>query len=510
MKIRFAERRTPDAERYFHADQDIPWESRSPLGLWVVMISALLLFTAPLLFSLPSLDDCFYARKGIEMERSGNFFTVTWNGAPTFQNPPLQFWLLGRSFRIFGENDVAARLPSVLMALSVLLGTYQIARMIFGKACGLLSAALLTLTPFFYSHAQRCMLEMPLAFWATLSMLLFLKGLKSPRWHLWLAPALAGAILTKSLLGLLPLFIIGGVGLYNKEIRRAWSSPYLQWGIALGLLFGASWTIHQALTLGREALEEHYFTEIFQRSVNTPLTVGRWLTAYLFDHSFWGSFQPLIIPAFAGLIFSVFQRIKGRRSPEDLLAVWMILPVFLYSFSATSTDRYIYPILTPAAILAARVIGKISPAFSRILIYGFVPSFSLVFAAVVWFCPVWVADHAGGFLRWPDDGNRVFKEARPVAKILSPKNHTVLYRGEGKGNYWEAANPFLYYWDLYLLPSGEWSRETVPAATADGPAFLVCPPESFAEINKTGPPWKILARGKTWYFLQRSPLPPSS
>jgi 4-amino-4-deoxy-L-arabinose transferase-like glycosyltransferase len=83
-----------------------------PRGLAVLLLAAGLLFTANAeTLSLPALDDCFYARKGVEMARGGLGFTVTFNGEPNFQNPPLPFWILGTGFRVLGENDFAARLP---------------------------------------------------------------------------------------------------------------------------------------------------------------------------------------------------------------------------------------------------------------------------------------------------------------------------------------------------------------------------------------------------------------
>ena len=90
---------------------------------------------------MPALDDCFYARKAVETERDGGFFTVTWAGRPAFQNPPLQIWLTARSFALLGEHDLAARLPSILMALGILMGTYRIAQLTVGPIAGVGASA---------------------------------------------------------------------------------------------------------------------------------------------------------------------------------------------------------------------------------------------------------------------------------------------------------------------------------------------------------------------------------
>ncbi|MCI0615290.1 glycosyltransferase family 39 protein, partial [bacterium] len=96
--------------------------------------------------SLRSLDDCFYARKGVEMARSGRFFTVTWNYRANFQNPPLQTWISGQSFHILGESDFAARLPSILMAVGILAFTYLMGLKMHSHATGATAATLLLLT----------------------------------------------------------------------------------------------------------------------------------------------------------------------------------------------------------------------------------------------------------------------------------------------------------------------------------------------------------------------------
>ena len=95
--------------------------SRPRRELAILLLAGAVLFTANAReLSLPALDDCFYARKAVEMERSGHFFTVTWADRPAFQNPPLQIWLTARSFALFGENDLAARRVGELVSVHVI------------------------------------------------------------------------------------------------------------------------------------------------------------------------------------------------------------------------------------------------------------------------------------------------------------------------------------------------------------------------------------------------------
>jgi 4-amino-4-deoxy-L-arabinose transferase-like glycosyltransferase len=62
------------------------------------------------------------------MLQRGSFYDLTWNGRLNFQNAPLQFWILARWFELFGYDDFAARLPSILIALWIFTGISGVAR----------------------------------------------------------------------------------------------------------------------------------------------------------------------------------------------------------------------------------------------------------------------------------------------------------------------------------------------------------------------------------------------
>jgi hypothetical protein len=100
----------------------------------VLLLAALVLFTARIgHLSLPSLEDAFYAREAVEMARRGRAHTVTWNGMPTHQHPPLHLWLVARTFVALGERNLAAGLPTVLLALGILALALRIGVLTVGR-----------------------------------------------------------------------------------------------------------------------------------------------------------------------------------------------------------------------------------------------------------------------------------------------------------------------------------------------------------------------------------------
>ena len=224
------------------------------VSLLVLLATAVALFAAGMsTLSLRSLDDAFYARKAVELARSGGFFTVTWAGQPTFQNPPLQLWLVGQSHLLFGEGDLAARFPSLVMALATLVMTYRIGRKLVGRESALTAVALLMLTPLFVDGARGCMMEMPQVFWVSLAMVIAIGGRYHPNRLLLLALPIAAGLLTKSVLGLLPVLVLAAAAL-STDYRVLWRTAHVWVGLAFGVLLGSSWMIHQYFTIGPSRL----------------------------------------------------------------------------------------------------------------------------------------------------------------------------------------------------------------------------------------------------------------
>src|SRR4051812_19690565 len=82
-------------------------------------------------------DEPRYARVAVEMHRRHAWVVPTLAGRPWLEKPPLYYWTAGAAFSLLGENETAARLPSVLAAL-VLTGVTALAgARMFGAAAGL-------------------------------------------------------------------------------------------------------------------------------------------------------------------------------------------------------------------------------------------------------------------------------------------------------------------------------------------------------------------------------------
>jgi 4-amino-4-deoxy-L-arabinose transferase-like glycosyltransferase len=441
-------------------------EKGSRRSLVLLLLSAAFLFSANAEYlSLPALDDCFYARKAVEMARRGSFFDVTWNEQPAFQNPPLQIWLMSRCMLLFGESDFAARLPSILMALGLMAVVFRLGQILMDARHGAIAAAGLLLSPLFINNARRAMMEIPLAFWVALALLLFLEGQRRPWLHILIAFPLAGALLTKSLLGLLPLPLMAAGVILCPPLRAAVRRPWIWGGIVLGLGLAGLWPLHQWITLGPHAVRAHFVGEILSRSTAEGSILDGF-AAYPQILLRW--YQPLILPAAAGVVLLVRRFRASRDERAIVLAVWAVLPPLAYSLSQARSQRYVFAILPALALCAAAWIVARAPGFARLLAGPLPPAIALAAGLVFWLQPS----------RLTAAGTQPVKEASAALQGRVPAGERVPYSGT---RYWVAANPLLYYAERSLAPAVP-TRDAVMAA-CEGAHLLGIDVDRLAELE---------------------------
>ena len=113
------------------------WDSRFIIILLIVC--SFLFFFALGRMALTDPDETFYAETAREMVNEGEWITPLIFGKTQFEKPIFYFWLVVSSYKIFGINEFAARFPSAVFGLIGVLGIYYLGRLLFSRACGLLS-----------------------------------------------------------------------------------------------------------------------------------------------------------------------------------------------------------------------------------------------------------------------------------------------------------------------------------------------------------------------------------
>jgi len=330
----------------------LPPRATALLLALVLALLALRLGSVPLLGP----DEPRYARVAVEMQRASEWVTPTLQGEPWLEKPPLYYWLAGAAFRVLGETEAAARVPSVLALLLLTGATALFGARLYGSAAGLHAGfvAGTALLPFAYGRAAS--MDMLLA--ATVTLAIGLAGLRllgiAGRTACVGAAAAAGfATLAKGPLGLLlPGLVVAGYLLSTREWRR------LREILAPGALFAFAlvalpWYVAILRDQGRHFLDVFILDHNVQRFTST-----------IHNHPgpFWYYLPVLLLGLFpwSGLVLPGLVRTAARESLSDrFVLLWLLAPLVFFSLAASKLPGYILPCVPPLAILMGRAADRL-------------------------------------------------------------------------------------------------------------------------------------------------------
>ena len=124
-------------------------------------------------------NESFYAESVREMFESGNFLDINYNYEPRYNKPPLTYWAIAISSSVFGLNEFGIRLPIVLMALGSIWIVYLLGKLLYGERAGIYSMMIMAASAQFIFVKQYASPEVPVTFFFTLTLYLFIKGYKT-------------------------------------------------------------------------------------------------------------------------------------------------------------------------------------------------------------------------------------------------------------------------------------------------------------------------------------------
>jgi 4-amino-4-deoxy-L-arabinose transferase-like glycosyltransferase len=142
--------------------------------LLLLLLGGLALFSY-VASSIPLLgpDEPRYSQVARQMFESGDWITPRLGANPWFEKPVLLYWLISLSFRVFGVNEFAARLPSLLASLISSYFIFQFVRRSANSRSGLVSAFLWMTSLFFVAFAQAATFDMLLTCCITAALYFF-------------------------------------------------------------------------------------------------------------------------------------------------------------------------------------------------------------------------------------------------------------------------------------------------------------------------------------------------
>src|ERR1035437_9531512 len=108
----------------------------------ILLFSLMLLLAGNWILPLTDRDEVRFAEASREMLQRGDFVVPWFNGAWRFDKPVFICWCQIASYRVFGENDFAARLPSVLFTTATALLLVRWGRKIADGKTGFLAGVI--------------------------------------------------------------------------------------------------------------------------------------------------------------------------------------------------------------------------------------------------------------------------------------------------------------------------------------------------------------------------------
>lgn len=189
--------------------------------------------------------DSTHAEAAREMLANHDFVTLHINGVRYLEKAPMPYWLVASSYRVFGVNEFAVRVPTMLAMLGLVLLAMAWARRAFGERARIYAGLFVATAAGFYLFTRILIPEAILSLFIAGAVYSFFTALEDQsawRWYAGYA-CLALAVLTK---GLFPLVVIGGTSLIYLVLSgewRRWREFRLFTGLLLLVAIAAPWHI---------------------------------------------------------------------------------------------------------------------------------------------------------------------------------------------------------------------------------------------------------------------------
>lgn len=338
--------------------------------VWMLLISIILVrFFSLGLYPLSDRTEANYGNIARLMVETGNWITPQFSlNVPYWGKPPLSTWLSAIAMKLFGINEFAARIPSFLLAMIILVLVRSLATRQQGGDAGLVSMVVLISCPFFFICSGAIMTDPSLLLATTLCMVAFWQAITSAGragrlWGYAFFIGLAIGLLAKGpvVVVLTALPIVAWV-IWQRQWTKVWRRlPWIS-GLILTLILSAPWyLLAERKTPGflyYFLVGEHWkrFTvpgwkgDLYGSAHLRPIgTIWLYGLACALPWS-------LILPV-QRLVASFRHQAPYRRHEEEgwvpYLVVWMLAPMVFFTLAGNILWTYVLPGLPAFAMLTA-------------------------------------------------------------------------------------------------------------------------------------------------------------
>jgi 4-amino-4-deoxy-L-arabinose transferase-like glycosyltransferase len=309
-------------------------------------------------------DEGRYAEIAREMLNTGDWITPRLNGFKYFEKPPLQYWGSAISIALLGETNAAARVWCSGLGFIGALWVGFVGGRLYGGSAGYFAFLFLISTVLYVGlgHANSLDMGVSVLLIIAVGALALAQSarhlpIQERNWMLLAWVALAGATLSKGLIGL--VLPGGAVVLYTLWQRdwAMWRHLHLGKGLLVYLLIAAPWFV--AVSYANPEFPHFFFIhEHFERFTSDvhERTKSNW---YFFSVFAIGAI-PWLFSSLSGLIKPPFswRAEAGKFEASRLFWVYAIFVFFFFSISHSKLPSYILPMFPALALLVGENLSK--------------------------------------------------------------------------------------------------------------------------------------------------------
>lgn len=338
--------------------------------------------------AISSLDEARYGVDASEMLQSHRLLIPTYAGQPEYWNlkPPLGYWPIEAAFAVLGPTVLALRLTSALSAIAAVWLTMSFCKPRLGRRAALLAGlALATCFGFLNGHGARSGdLDALLTLLMMLALLLLPKLGDSRLHRLAWSGVMALGFLLKSF-AVLPFLLATGICvIWDARGRLRWR----EWWPALCVFVAivGAWALARTLADGSgHYVGRMFYEDLLQRSTQNidggatqPLgyvegVFDRFAPWPLFLLAAWPLARRRLRGACTTGVLSPRQPVALAAPARHLslrwrLAIWVCVPLCMFSVARTHHHWYLDPMYPAMAMLAASaaltVLRRLPPAIA--------------------------------------------------------------------------------------------------------------------------------------------------
>ena len=320
--------------------------------------------------SLPSvsIDRGFmlYGPLVLDILQNGHWIVQQGVQGEVASKPPLYMWAAAAATWSAGHLGVLPMtLPSAVATVLIAGLVAAVGRAWFGAVTGLIAALALLVSQ---SGAEQIVMARPdpvFALFVTLGAVAALSAWERGRGWTWCWLAAAMATLTKGPLGI--LLIAGGLAAVVWEGKR--SAPLTLrgrhvLGLALFLVITLGWLALAYRELGQALVDRMFVTELIGHALPAqgPRQGHRRVSGVLMPSVFFLlTFAPWSLVTIVALVRTWWRPAADgdARRRERFLVCWLLTGLVVFSLSPHQDERHLFPLMPPAALLAAREMARL-------------------------------------------------------------------------------------------------------------------------------------------------------